>query len=98
MQGSMNPATDLTDADGITASRWTTKVLYTEQEAYASLKPVPGPRVPGSILPGMIQFTAIATPAGPLRLQPTHAASRYGMSLVSPSLGPAQRAVKAHGG
>ena len=38
MQGSMNPVTDLTDADGISASRWTTKVLYTEQEAYASLQ------------------------------------------------------------
>ena len=62
MQGSMNPVTDLTDADGISASRWTTKVLYTEQEAYASLQPVTGPRVPGSILPGMIQFTAIGTP------------------------------------
>jgi plastocyanin len=62
MQGSLSPATGLTDADGISASRWTTKVLYTEQEAYASLDPVVGPRVPGSILPGMIQFTAIATP------------------------------------
>jgi plastocyanin len=62
MQGSMSPATDLTDADGISASRWTTKVLYTEQEAYPSLQPVTGPRVPGSILPGMIQFTAIGTP------------------------------------
>jgi plastocyanin len=62
MQGSMNPVTDLTDADGISASRWTTEVLYTEQEAYASLQPVTGPRVPGSILPGMIQFTAIGTP------------------------------------
>jgi plastocyanin len=62
MQGSMHPATGLTDADGISASRWTTKVLYTEQEAYASLEPVVGSRVPGSVLPGMIQFTAIATP------------------------------------
>ena len=62
MQGTMNPVTDETDADGISASRWTTKVLYTEQEAYASLDPVLGPRVPGSILPGMVQFTAIATP------------------------------------
>jgi plastocyanin len=62
MQGSIDPATDLTDADRITASRWTPKVLYTQQEAYASLDPVTGPRVPGSILPGMIQFTAIATP------------------------------------
>jgi plastocyanin len=62
MQGSISPATDLTDADGISASRWTTKVLYTEQEAYASLQPVRGSRVPGSILPGMIEFRAIATP------------------------------------
>lgn len=62
MQGSMNPATELTDADGITASRWTTEVLYTEQEAFASLEPVPGPRVPGSVLPGMIMFTALAYP------------------------------------
>jgi len=52
----------VSDADGISASRWTTKVLYTEQEAYASLQPVTGARVPGSILPGMIQFTAIGTP------------------------------------
>jgi plastocyanin len=62
VQGSMNPATDVTDADGISASRWTTKFLYAEQEAYASLDPVTGPRVPGSVLPGMIQFTAIAAP------------------------------------
>jgi plastocyanin len=62
MQGSLNPTTGVTGADGISASRWTTKVLYTQQEAYASLEPVTGPRVPGSILPGMIQFTAIATP------------------------------------
>lgn len=62
MQGSMDPATDITDADGISASRWTTIVLFTEQEAFASLEPVAGPRVPGSVLPGMIMFTAIATP------------------------------------
>ena len=61
-QGSMSPDAALTDADGISASRWTTKVLYTQQEAYASLDPVRGPRVPGSVVPGMIQFTAIATP------------------------------------
>ena len=63
MQGSMSPATDLTDANGISASRWTTEYFYGEQEAFASLNPVPGPRVPGSILPGMIMFTAIASPA-----------------------------------
>jgi plastocyanin len=62
MQGSLDPTTRLTDADGISASRWTTKVLYTEQEAYASLDPVVGTRVPGSVLPDMVQFTAIATP------------------------------------
>jgi plastocyanin len=62
MQGSMNPASDLTDHDGITASRWTTSYLYAEQEAFASLNPVTGPRVPGSVLPGMIMFTAIAAP------------------------------------
>jgi plastocyanin len=62
MQGSMNPATALTDANGISASRWTTSYLYAEQEAFASLNPVTGPRVPGSILPGMIMFTAIAAP------------------------------------
>lgn len=62
MQGSMNPASDLTDADGISASRWTTKYLYAQQEAYASLAPVTGPRIPGSVLPGMIMFTALAYP------------------------------------
>jgi len=61
-QGSMNPATDLTDADGISSSRWTTKYVYVEQEAFASLDPVTGPRVPGSILPDMIMYTAIAAP------------------------------------
>jgi plastocyanin len=61
-QGSMNPTSDLTDADGISASRWTTKFDYVEQEAYASLDPVTGPRRPGSILPGMIQYTALAYP------------------------------------
>jgi plastocyanin len=62
MQGSMNPATDLTDADGISASRWITKYFYGEQEAFASLEPVAGPRVPSVVLPGMIMFTAIAAP------------------------------------
>jgi plastocyanin len=62
MQGSMNPATALTDGDGISASRWTTKYLYAEQEAFASLEPVTGPRVPGSVLPGMVMFTALAYP------------------------------------
>lgn len=62
VQGLLQPATGLTDADGISASRWTTKFLYTEQEAYAGLQPDQGPRVPGSVLPGMLKFTAIATP------------------------------------
>ena len=62
MQGSMNPAIDVTDADGISASRWTTVYFYGEQEAFASLTPVTGPRVPGSVLPGMIEYTAIGTP------------------------------------
>ncbi|MGH7513626.1 MAG: plastocyanin/azurin family copper-binding protein [Gemmatimonadales bacterium] len=62
MQGSMDPVSDLTDADGITASRWTTMFFYGEQEAFASLEPVTGPRVPGSVFPGMIMFTAIGAP------------------------------------
>ncbi len=67
MQGSMDPAADVTDADGISGSRWTTKFEYVEQEAFASLEPVTGPRVPGSVLPGMIMYTALAypDPAGP---------------------------------
>lgn len=63
MQGSMNPASDVTDADGITASRWTTlDWMLTEQEAFASLEPVTGPRAPGTVLPGMIMYTALAYP------------------------------------
>jgi plastocyanin len=63
MQGSMNPASDLTDADGITASRWTTLgTMLTEQEAFASLDPVTGPRAPGTVFPGMIMYTALAYP------------------------------------
>ena len=62
MQGTMNPAEDVTGADGISASRWTTEPEYVEQEAFASLDPVTGPRVPGSVLPGMIMFTALAYP------------------------------------
>jgi plastocyanin len=62
MQGTMNPAEDVTDADGISASRWTTEPEYVEQEAFASLEPVTGPRAPGSVLPGMIMFTALAYP------------------------------------
>jgi len=61
-QGSMNPPGDLTDADGISASRWTTQYSYLEEEAFASLDPVHGPRAPGSVLPGMIMFTALAYP------------------------------------
>jgi plastocyanin len=63
MQGTMNPATDLTDADGISGSRWTTDgSVYTQQEAFASLEPVTGPRAPGTVLPGMIMYTALAYP------------------------------------
>jgi len=62
MQGTMNPPADVTDADGITASRWTTKGDYVEQEAYASLDPVTGPRPPGTVLPHMIMYTALAYP------------------------------------
>ncbi|MGH7580037.1 MAG: hypothetical protein ACREM9_07690, partial [Gemmatimonadales bacterium] len=62
MQGTMNPASDLTDADGISASRWTTQFSYLEEEAFASLDPVTGPRAPGSVLPGMIMYTALAYP------------------------------------
>jgi len=61
-QGSMSPATDLTDADGISSSRWTTKYVYVEQEAFAGLEPDTIPHVVGSILPGMIMYTAIAAP------------------------------------
>ena len=62
MQGTMNPAEAVTDADGISASRWTTQNTFLEEEAFASLDPVTGPRVPGSVLPGMIMYTALAYP------------------------------------
>ncbi len=62
MQGTMSPESDHTDADGITASRWTTQRSYLEEEAFASLDPVTEPRVPGSVLPGMIMYTALAYP------------------------------------
>jgi plastocyanin len=62
MQGTMDPVSDLTDTDGISASRWTTLYAYLEEEAFASLEPVTGPRVPGSVLPGMIMYTALAYP------------------------------------
>jgi plastocyanin len=62
LQGSMNPETDVTDAEGISSSRWTTKFVYVEQEAFANLEPDTIPRVVGSLLPGMIQYTAIAAP------------------------------------
>ena len=61
-QGSMDPGIDVTDADGLTASRWTTLNKYLEQEAYASVQPVNGPWPVGTILPGMIQYTALAYP------------------------------------
>jgi plastocyanin len=62
LQGSMNPETDVTDAEGISSSRWTTKFVYVEQEAFANLEPDTIPRVVGSLLPGMIMYTAIAAP------------------------------------
>jgi plastocyanin len=62
MQGTMDPVSAPTDADGISASRWTTQRSYLEEEAFASLDPVTGPRVPGSVLPGMIMYTALAYP------------------------------------
>jgi plastocyanin len=62
MQGTMNPPEAVTDADGISASRWTTQNTYLEEEAFASLDPVTEPRVPGSVLPGMIMYTALAYP------------------------------------
>lgn len=61
-QGELNPPSDLTGADGISASRWTTQYAYLEEEAFASLDPVTGPRPPGSVLPGMIMYTALAYP------------------------------------
>ena len=60
MQGAMDPPEAVTDAEGISASRWTTQNTYLEEEAFASLDPVTAPRVPGSVLPGMIMYTAIA--------------------------------------
>ena len=62
MQGTMDPPEAVTDSEGISGSRWTTKGEYLEQEAFASLDPVTGPRVPGSVLPGMIMYTALAYP------------------------------------
>jgi plastocyanin len=61
-QGTMDPPSAPTDADGISASRWTTKGDYVEQEAFASLDPVTGPRAPGTVLPGMVMYTALAYP------------------------------------
>lgn len=71
MQGTMDPVEDITDANGISASRWTTEYLYEEQEAYASLDPVTGPRAPGSVLPDMIQYTALPYP-DPAALNTVH--------------------------
>jgi plastocyanin len=62
MQGTMDPPSAPTDADGISASSWTTQPTFLEEEAFASLDPVTGPRVPGSVLPGMIMYTALAYP------------------------------------
>lgn len=62
MQGTMDPPQAVTDGEGLSGSRWTTQDDYLEQEAFASLDPVTGPRVPGSVLPGMIMYTALAYP------------------------------------
>ena len=78
-QGSMNPATDLTDADGISASRWTTKYDYVEQEAFAGLEPVL--RFPGSrarSIPGMIMYTALAAPRPPTAHNTVHVLNEGG--------------------
>jgi plastocyanin len=61
-QGNVDPPSSPTDADGISASGWTTQNTYLEEEAFASLDPVTEPRVPGSVLPGMIMYTALAYP------------------------------------
>ena len=45
MQGAMDPPEAVTDAEGISASRWTTQNTYLEEEAFASLeKHAPAPR------------------------------------------------------
>ena len=61
-QGTMTPDIDLTDADGISTSRWTTLYLYLEQESFAGLEPDTIPRAVSSILPHQVRFTAIAAP------------------------------------
>jgi plastocyanin len=61
-QGTMTPDIDLTDADGVSASRWTTLYLYLEQESFAGLEPDTAPRAVSSILPHQVRFTAIAAP------------------------------------
>ena len=61
-QGTMSPEVALTDAGGISASRWTTVYLYLEQESFAGLEPDTMPRAVGSVLPHQVMFTAIAAP------------------------------------
>jgi len=61
-QGTMTPDIDVTDADGISTSRWTTLYLYLEQESFAGLEPDTIPRAVSSILPHQVRFTAIAAP------------------------------------
>ncbi|HEX6105643.1 MAG TPA: plastocyanin/azurin family copper-binding protein [Gemmatimonadales bacterium] len=61
-QGTMDPAIDLTGADGTSSSRWTTLYLYLEQEAFAGLEPDTMVRAVSSVLPHQVRFTAIATP------------------------------------
>jgi plastocyanin len=52
-EGSVSPTSDLTDADGISSSRWTLKDLFAQQGAFASLEPAGPPQV---------VFLAIAAP------------------------------------
>jgi len=52
-EGSVSPATRVTDADGISSTRWTLKELFAQQVAFASLEPEG---------PSLIVFTAIAAP------------------------------------
>lgn len=91
MQGSMDPAVDVTDDEGISSSRWTTKFVYVEQEAFAGLEPDTIPRVPGSILPGMIMYTAIAAPdpdaANTVQLLDDPGGSRFQPASITISVG-----------
>jgi plastocyanin len=90
-QGTMNPPVDTTDAEGISASRWTTEYLYEEQEAYASLDSVTGTRGTGTILPDMIQYTAKPYPdpvaANTVHVVTDSAGNRFEPADITVSLG-----------